>query len=198
MTAVSFSADDLAALGHLIAVGQAVLQKRPPVVARLKAAMTRMAFHSQKVSWRFGRQGWALVSANNADFDAAAPSHRHLSWLSICDLWECDFPYCPLHRVHYTALPLRGVLAQFKAKQKSRSCSQGEPCGQGSPCQVVQRTVCQDQSTSVRALINRLVPRMKNASRVVNETLVAGALPLSCPVGKCSNKRPVHQKVDEV
>ncbi len=42
MTAVSFSADDLAALGHLIAVGQAVLQKRPPVVARLKAAMTRM------------------------------------------------------------------------------------------------------------------------------------------------------------
>jgi len=42
MTAVSFSADDLAALGHLVAVGQAVLQKRPPVVARLKAAMTRM------------------------------------------------------------------------------------------------------------------------------------------------------------
>jgi hypothetical protein len=73
MTAVSFSADDLAALGHLNAVGQAVLQKRPPVVARLKAAMTRMAFHSRKVSWRFGRQGWALVSANNADFDAAAP-----------------------------------------------------------------------------------------------------------------------------
>jgi len=96
---VSFSADDLAALGHLIAVGQAVLQKRPPVVARLKAAMTRMAFHFRKVSWRFGRQGWALVSANNADFGAAAPSHRHLSWLSICDLWECDFPYCPLHRL---------------------------------------------------------------------------------------------------
>jgi len=42
MTAVSFSADDLAALGHRVAVGQAVLQKRPPVTARLKAAMTRM------------------------------------------------------------------------------------------------------------------------------------------------------------
>ena len=111
MTAVSFSADDLAALGRLVAVGQAVLQKRPSVVARLNAAMTRMAFHSRKVSWRFGRQGWALVSANNADFDAAAPSHRHLSWLSICDLGECDFPHCPLHRVHYTALPFRGVLA---------------------------------------------------------------------------------------
>ena len=43
MTAVSFSADDLAALGHLVAVGQAVPQKRPPVMARLKAAMTRMS-----------------------------------------------------------------------------------------------------------------------------------------------------------
>jgi len=41
-TAVSFSADDLAELGHVIAVGQTVLQKRPAVVARLKAAMTRM------------------------------------------------------------------------------------------------------------------------------------------------------------
>ncbi len=40
--AVSFSVDDLAALGHLVVVGQAVLQKHPPVVARLKAAMTPM------------------------------------------------------------------------------------------------------------------------------------------------------------
>ena len=39
---MSFSADDLAELGHVIAVGQTVLQKRPAVVARLKAAMTRM------------------------------------------------------------------------------------------------------------------------------------------------------------
>ncbi len=42
MTAVSFSAADLAALGHLVAFGQAILRKRPPVVVRLKAAKTRM------------------------------------------------------------------------------------------------------------------------------------------------------------
>ncbi len=41
-TAISFSAEDLAALGRLLATGQAVLQERPPVVARLKAAMTRL------------------------------------------------------------------------------------------------------------------------------------------------------------
>ncbi len=42
MTSVSLSATDLADLGQVIAVGQAVLQKKSPVVARLKAAMTRM------------------------------------------------------------------------------------------------------------------------------------------------------------
>jgi hypothetical protein len=42
LTAVTFSTQDLVELGHLIAVGQAVLQKRVPVVARLKAAMTRL------------------------------------------------------------------------------------------------------------------------------------------------------------
>ncbi len=41
-TSISFSESDLADLGHIIAVGQGVLQKHPPVVARLKAAMTRM------------------------------------------------------------------------------------------------------------------------------------------------------------
>ena len=41
-TAVSFSAEDLSALAPLLAVGQAVLKQRPVVVARLKAAMTRM------------------------------------------------------------------------------------------------------------------------------------------------------------
>jgi hypothetical protein len=41
-TAISFSADDLTALGRLVATGQAVLQEKPPVVARLKAAMTRL------------------------------------------------------------------------------------------------------------------------------------------------------------
>ena len=61
-----------------------------------------------------------------------------------------------------------------------------------------QETECQEQSTSVRALLNRLVPRIKNASRVVNETLVAGATPLSCAFGKCDNERPIHQKIDEV
>ena len=42
ITSVSFSADDLADLGILLAVGQSVLQKDAPVVPRLKAAMTRM------------------------------------------------------------------------------------------------------------------------------------------------------------
>ncbi len=42
LTSVSLSADDLADLGQVIAVGQAVLQKKSPVVTRLKAAMTRM------------------------------------------------------------------------------------------------------------------------------------------------------------
>jgi hypothetical protein len=42
MTSISLSATDLAELGQVIAVGQAVLQKKSPVVARLKAAMTRM------------------------------------------------------------------------------------------------------------------------------------------------------------
>lgn len=41
-TSVSFSAHDLAELGHALAVGGAVLQKHPPVVVRLKAAMTRI------------------------------------------------------------------------------------------------------------------------------------------------------------
>ena len=48
MTAVSFSADDLADLGHLVAVGQAVLQKDAPIIARLKAAMTRMGVRPPK------------------------------------------------------------------------------------------------------------------------------------------------------
>ena len=41
-TTISFSAQDLAELGQVPAVGQAVLQKRLPVTARLKAAMTRL------------------------------------------------------------------------------------------------------------------------------------------------------------
>ena len=41
-TMVSFSAADLAAVGRLLATGQAVLQERPPIVGRLKAAMTRL------------------------------------------------------------------------------------------------------------------------------------------------------------
>ena len=41
-TSVSLSAADLAAIGRLLATGQAVLQERPPVVRRLKAAMTRL------------------------------------------------------------------------------------------------------------------------------------------------------------
>jgi hypothetical protein len=41
-TAVSFAPEDLAALGRLLVAGQAVLQERPPVAARLKAAMTRL------------------------------------------------------------------------------------------------------------------------------------------------------------
>ena len=43
-TRITFSTDDLAALGPLVAAGQAVLQpeQRLPVLARLKAAMTRL------------------------------------------------------------------------------------------------------------------------------------------------------------
>jgi hypothetical protein len=41
-TSVSFTAQELSELEHVIAVGQAVLQKQLPVVARLKAAMTRL------------------------------------------------------------------------------------------------------------------------------------------------------------
>jgi hypothetical protein len=48
MTSVSFSADDLADLGHLVAVGQAVLQKDAPIIARLKAAMTRLGVRPPK------------------------------------------------------------------------------------------------------------------------------------------------------
>ena len=42
MTAVSFSPEDLAELGQIVAAGQVALQRTAPVVARLKAAMTRM------------------------------------------------------------------------------------------------------------------------------------------------------------
>jgi hypothetical protein len=44
-TSVSFSAKDLTVLGHLLATGQAVLQAHgpvPPVLGRIKAAMTRL------------------------------------------------------------------------------------------------------------------------------------------------------------
>ena len=43
-TSVSFSADELAALGRLLAAGQVILQpqQRLPIIARLKAAMTRL------------------------------------------------------------------------------------------------------------------------------------------------------------
>ena len=44
-TSVSFSAKDLTALGRLLVTGQVVLHAQgpfPPVVARLKAAMTRL------------------------------------------------------------------------------------------------------------------------------------------------------------
>jgi hypothetical protein len=41
-TTLSLTAADLAALGTLVAIGQAVRQEKHPVVARLKAAMTRL------------------------------------------------------------------------------------------------------------------------------------------------------------
>lgn len=41
-TSMSFSADDLKALAHLVAAGQVLLQTRHPVVARLKAALSRL------------------------------------------------------------------------------------------------------------------------------------------------------------
>ncbi len=47
-TSIGLSAADLAALGRLVAVGQAVLQERPPVVGRLKAAITRLGLEMPK------------------------------------------------------------------------------------------------------------------------------------------------------
>jgi hypothetical protein len=45
-TTVTFSAEDLAALGELLAAGRVLLRHRdgptPPVLARVKAAMTRI------------------------------------------------------------------------------------------------------------------------------------------------------------
>jgi hypothetical protein len=43
-TSVSFTADELAAIGQLLAARQVILQpeRRLPVIARLKAAMTRL------------------------------------------------------------------------------------------------------------------------------------------------------------
>lgn len=43
-TSISFSTDDLTALARLIQAGQVLLreEQRPPVIARLKAAMTRL------------------------------------------------------------------------------------------------------------------------------------------------------------
>lgn len=43
-TSISFSEEDLVALARLIQVGQVMLQaeERPPVVGRIKAAMTRL------------------------------------------------------------------------------------------------------------------------------------------------------------
>ena len=40
-TTITFSEDDLVALGRLVRVGQAMLQTHAPVVARLKAAPAR-------------------------------------------------------------------------------------------------------------------------------------------------------------
>lgn len=47
-TAISFAEEDLAALGRLVSVGQSILQTRYPVVARLKAAMTRLGMSPPK------------------------------------------------------------------------------------------------------------------------------------------------------
>jgi hypothetical protein len=41
-TSITLSAEDLSALARLLSVGQAMMQMRFPVVARLKAAMTRL------------------------------------------------------------------------------------------------------------------------------------------------------------
>jgi hypothetical protein len=41
-TSISFSAEDLEAVGQLVAAGQVALQRTAPAVPRLKAAMTRL------------------------------------------------------------------------------------------------------------------------------------------------------------
>jgi hypothetical protein len=48
VTTISFSQQDLADLGRLLAVGRAVLQEDVPVVPRLKAAMTRLGLTAPK------------------------------------------------------------------------------------------------------------------------------------------------------
>ncbi len=48
VTSISLSDADLADLGRLLAVGRAVLQKDAPVIARLKAAMTRLGVQIPK------------------------------------------------------------------------------------------------------------------------------------------------------
>jgi hypothetical protein len=47
-TYLSFTAADLAALGHYVAVGVVVTQTTHPVVTRLKAALTRMKLPQPK------------------------------------------------------------------------------------------------------------------------------------------------------
>jgi hypothetical protein len=47
-TSISFSRDELADLAHLLAVGQAVLQKKSPAIPRLKAALTRLGLTPPK------------------------------------------------------------------------------------------------------------------------------------------------------
>lgn len=41
-TTVTFTGEDLSSLARLVAAGQLMLQRTSPVVARLKAALTRM------------------------------------------------------------------------------------------------------------------------------------------------------------
>jgi hypothetical protein len=41
-TAVSFTAKDLDELAPVVGVGQSLLRQSPPIVSRLKAAMTKM------------------------------------------------------------------------------------------------------------------------------------------------------------
>ena len=81
-TSITLSADDLSALARLLSVGQSMVQTRFPVVARLKAAMTRLGVPIPPVySPRFLGQP--------ADDNHAATSVTNSARTAAGERWPC-------------------------------------------------------------------------------------------------------------